>query len=116
MAYVTVDQEELDLNGLNWPVGRTLENAGFEVYRADGDEHLQAYESIKRGRCMLCDNPLREDTIVVVGAEGILGLWCDGECLTDSQAIGFLQSMIHSILEAHELGGGDAEDQSGKDE
>lgn len=68
-----------------------------EIYCPEGSEDLEAYENLKRGRCMLCGNKLGDDTVMVVSSAGILGVWDDGECLTDTNTFGFLNELEDSL-------------------
>jgi hypothetical protein len=51
---------------------------------------------------MTCGAKLGEHTIAVVGSQGVLGLWCRGECLQDMHAVGFLSEVMDSITDAIE--------------
>jgi hypothetical protein len=69
------------------------------VFCAPGDDELDHYEHLRRGGCMLCGEPLGEDTIILVDAQGILGMFCGAECIQDMHIIPYLNEQIEGKLQ-----------------
>jgi hypothetical protein len=74
-----------------------LADAEFSVFCPKGREEEDAYQHVVRGRCMLCGNDLREETVILVTSSGIVGVWCDGECMTDMNVIGWLSDLLSDM-------------------
>lgn len=79
----------------------TLYQHDYEFVIPEGEEDNDAYENVRRGRCMLCGNTLAEDTLVLVTPMGLTGIWCDHECMTDHNVIGWLQEILQGITEKY---------------
>jgi hypothetical protein len=75
-----------------------LEVYDWTISCPDGQDELDHYEHLRRGGCMLCGEPLGEDTIVMVDAEGILALFCGAECAQDMHVIPYLDELIEGKL------------------
>ena len=71
-----------------------LEVYEYKIYCEDGYDEHDAYEHMRRGGCMLCGEPLGEDTLILVDEQGILGLWCSTTCLSDMHIIPWLEEML----------------------
>lgn len=80
-------------------VWRAITGNEGKIYCPDGDDELEPYEHIKRGKCMCCGSLLGQDTTLLVTGMGIIGLWCNGQCLQDMQAMGMLREMEEHIVE-----------------
>jgi hypothetical protein len=79
---------------LDTPLVQVLMLHRWSIFAPDGTDEHDAYEHMRRGRCMLCGEKLGEDTVIIVDAQGILGLWCSGTCLVDTHAISWLEDML----------------------
>ncbi len=74
-------------------VGLTINAMEFEVYTPDGQDEMDAYQHVVRGRCMTCGGELKKHSVIVVAPPGILGIWCDGECMSAMQGISFMREI-----------------------
>lgn len=89
-----------------------LDAYDWEIFCPDGYDETDHYEHMRRGRCMLCGDPLGEDTIIPVDAQGILGMFCGAECIQDMHIIPYLNEQIEDKLaRVMAKGEDDAEDQ-----
>lgn len=92
-------------------VAEMMEVFDWSIFCPDGQDELDHYEHLRRGGCMLCGEPLGEDTIVTVDAQGILGLFCSADCIQDIHIIPYLNDQIEQKLERLMPEDPDAEDQ-----
>lgn len=88
-------------DALDAPLRRVLSAHDWSIFAPDGTDEHDAYEHMRRGRCMLCGEKLGEDTVVIVDAQGILGLWCTGVCLVDTHAISWLEQMLVEMTDKY---------------
>lgn len=89
---------------LDTPLVQTLMAFNWGIFAPDGTDEHDAYEHMRRGRCMLCGDPLGEDSVLVVDAQGILGLWCSGGCLIDTHAISWLEDKLVELASKYQEG------------
>lgn len=76
-----------------------LDDQDFQVFCLEGMDEHDAYEHIRRGGCMLCGKSLGEDTLILIDEQGILGMWCEGDCMKDMHAIAFLEELLTGMTE-----------------
>lgn len=80
-----------------------------EVFEHFGDVHVpdknlpkamrDIYELGNQGKCMLCEGPLGEETIVKVNVVGIDQVYCSHLCDTDMQLMGWLSQQYDDLKE-----------------
>jgi hypothetical protein len=102
---IELDPEQFPEKEEEFPflVHQILQVEEWQMYIPDGiSDEMEAFQHVMRGKCMTCGTKLGTHTIVVVGAHGVLGLWCRGECLQDMHAVGFLTEVMDSITDAIE--------------
>jgi hypothetical protein len=101
MATVKInkDQRERLFQSLERHLVEILSMYHWQIFCADDQvEKGDHYEHLRRGGCMLCGEPLGEDTIVFVDAQGILALFCGAECAQDMHVIPYLNELIEGKL------------------
>lgn len=98
MAVVTVEKQEIEDD---FPVllGNALEAEDWEVQAVDGQEQMEAYEHLKRGRCMTCGNKMGEDAQMLLGDNGIVGMWCQPQCMGDIINLTFVERVSDMLIE-----------------
>ena len=104
MAYIEIDPNAED-EDLASNVRKVLDEFEWTAYCDDELQEFDAYEHMRRGKCMLCGSTLKAETMIVVGPPGVLGLWCDSECFTDQAVMGFLQQVLNDYIEQYEIKG-----------
>lgn len=87
---------------------RTLiEQVGVHVpseFKEPGEEEL--YENMLEGKCVTCGSELGEHTMVMLNRSGIIALFCQGQCATDMQVVGWLNEAYQDIQQSIEFRGG----------
>lgn len=89
---------------LDAPLLTVVASLNWTIFAPDGTDEHDAYEHMRRGNCMLCGEKLGEDTVIIVDAQGILGLWCSGTCLVDTHAISWLEDMLTEYHTKYTIG------------
>lgn len=84
---------------LDGSIVELMEMFDWQIFCPEGDDELDHYEHMRRGGCMLCGEPLGEDTIVTIDAQGILGLFCGADCIQDIHIIPYLNEQIEAKIE-----------------
>ena len=87
---------------LDVPLLKVLNAHDWKVACPEGADEQDAYEHMRRGRCLLCGELLGEDTVVIVDAQGILGLFCESKCLIDTHAISFLEELLTEMVSKYD--------------
>lgn len=67
------------------------------VHDRDGNE--------KEPRCMLCEGPLAESTLMVVNLTGINQIYCSHRCMSDMIVLGYLAAQYDDRKEQVEFRG-----------
>lgn len=75
----------------------SLTAANWTVSCPDGTDEFEAYQHAVRMRCMTCGNPLGADTVIMEDDRGLIGLWCDGECVQDMHAVTILTAIMDAL-------------------
>lgn len=105
MAYINIPTHVLPSHCLIEEHVVGDEFRSLEVFCPDGFDEMDAYQHLIRGKCGACGGELGEDTQFVVSNVGILMLWCDGQCMSDQLAVGFLQQIEAELVSAIEARG-----------
>jgi hypothetical protein len=79
-----LDLSKFNLDDVNANVHSVLQDFGWEMAIPEGMEELG------------------ENTVTLVDERGVIGLWCNGQCLADMQAISFLTEVMDAIVSRHE--------------
>lgn len=111
MAFIEIQYLEED--SLSHAVQKTLERFAWRVWLPDETpDEMEAYEHLKRGKCMACGRELGAETVLVVADAGIIAIWCNGQCMSDQLSVGFLQQVEAELVERIEnRGTGQFEDE-----
>lgn len=80
-----------------------------EVFDHFGDVHIpegdiakelkKIYELGNQGKCMTCERPLGEETIVKVNVVGIDQVYCSHKCDSDMILLGYLSQQYDDVKE-----------------
>jgi hypothetical protein len=97
-----LDLSKFNLDDVNANVHSVLQDFGWEMAIPEGMEEHGAYQNAAGGHCMTCTRELGENTVTLVDERGVIGLWCNGQCLADMQAISFLTEVMDAIVSRHE--------------
>lgn len=99
MSYVSISKEAQGklLNALGGDTFRLLDRHNWKIFCLDGMDEHDGYEHMRRGGCMLCGEDLGEDTLILIDEDGILGIWCGGDCLRDMHTISFLENLLSDM-------------------
>lgn len=86
-----------------------------EVFEHFGDVHIPEgkiakelraiYELGNQGKCMLCEGPLGEETIVKINVVGIDQVYCSHKCDSDMVLLGYLSQQYDDVKERVEFRG-----------
>jgi hypothetical protein len=63
------------------------------------------YARMLNRQCMACGSELKANTILMVSALGVVGIFCGGTCENDWQVLGYLREQHDDLLEKIELRG-----------
>lgn len=85
-------------DALRGPPLSVLKDQQWLIACEDGYDEHDAYEHMRRGGCMLCGEPLGEDTLILLDEQGILGMWCSTQCLGDMHIIPWLEETLSAKI------------------
>lgn len=80
-------------------VKRVIEKHGIFIPEGMSEEQLEVFQFAVEGKCMTCQNPLGEATMVLLIKQGVVGLYCHPRCMSDMQVIGFLKQQHDDLTE-----------------
>lgn len=86
------------IEALDAPLLRILNDHEWKIFCAPEHDEIDQYEHMRRGGCMLCGEKLGEDTIIIVDAQGVLGLFCSADCVQDVHIIPYLNEQLEEKL------------------
>lgn len=69
-----------------------------QIYVPKGEDEQEAYQHAIRGKCMACGRDLEGDTIVLIDARGVLGVWDSAECCSNMHALSFLREVEEAVV------------------
>jgi hypothetical protein len=98
MIHISIEAQRRLFTTLDTPVRDILSTHNWDIFCPDGQDELDHYEHLRRGGCMLCGEPLGEDTIIMVDGQGILALFCEAQCAQDMHVIPYLNELIEGKL------------------
>jgi hypothetical protein len=69
-------------------------------------EERKIYDAMLEGGCATCTKPVGKGTLIVIGRQGIGGMFCSGKCMADMHVMGWLQETHEDVRQAIEFRGG----------
>lgn len=75
----------------------------FHVPENLPEEVAAIYQRGVEGKCMLCENEVAEEALIIVNAGGLNQLYCSHRCNQDMNNKGWLEQMYDDMVQAIEF-------------
>jgi hypothetical protein len=94
--------QEGQFSGVPYNVRKLIEGVGIpneERLREEPDDIKALFELARTGHCMTCEKELGKHTIVSINRQGIIAVYCSGQCHDDMVVLGFIQETHDDMQE-----------------
>jgi hypothetical protein len=77
-----------------------IDSIGFISSEQSDDDLKELFKQSEEGKCMCCKGPLGPRTSIVLTTQGIVMIFCCGQCHTDMAVLGWLQEQHDDVMSA----------------